>query len=332
MPQGFEDDPVSVPLRRRTATAAAVALLSLVGFAPPASAAAPATVAKYAPSVYLAPGEAYLPMSAGTFVAQSSLSWAHDTGCPDATVAERTTIDASKLGAGGYQHQIADVLCVEHGTQYKSNELTRPRQGDKPNVPTAEGFFLNFPNTQRSGQGTAAPVYYEYSAHKYVTYWFFYAFNDAPAPIDSFDHEGDWERISVQLDAQDNAVTVAFYEHSGYCTLPWSQVAQESAHPVAYSAVGTHATYWKAGTFPLVGGLANDVTGKGTSWKTYQTTLSDAHAQGWFGFGGAWGEVGEVEDSTGPLGPSSFKGPAPSNWNVPCTEGVAPNPRNSTAS
>jgi hypothetical protein len=98
---------------------------------------------------------------------------------------------------------------VDHGVQHLSDELTRPRQSGKGSVPEGEGFFLNFPNTQRAGQGTSAPVFYEYSAHKYVTYWFFYGFNDAPAPINSFDHEGDWERISVQLDAQDSAVTVA---------------------------------------------------------------------------------------------------------------------------
>lgn len=296
--------------------AAGAAALSLLGAAP-ASAAPAAAVTAYAPYVYLAPGEAYAPMSAGTFVTKASLSWAHDSGCPDAGIASAGKIDAAKLGGGGYQHQIADAICAEHGTQYPSDALTRPRQGDKGSVPTGEGFFLNFPNTERAGQGTSAPVYYEYSAHNYVTYWFFYAFNDAPAPIDSFDHEGDWERVSVRLDAQDDPVTVAYYEHSGYCTLPWSQAAKNNGHPVAYSAIGTHATYWKAGTFPTAGGLAKDTTGAGAAWTTYGN-LADVRAQGWYGFGGAWGEVGDVEDSTGPLGPSSFKAPAPANWSVPC--------------
>jgi hypothetical protein len=36
-----------------------------------------------------------------------------------------------------------------------------------------------------------------------VTYWLFYAFNDAPTGITgAFDHEGDWERVSVRLDSQ----------------------------------------------------------------------------------------------------------------------------------
>jgi hypothetical protein len=299
------------------AGAALLAGLSVAGAAPASAAAQPAAIARYAPLVYLAPGEAYTPMSASTFVAQSSLSWARDTGCPDATVAERTHVDVQRLGSGGYQHQIADALCVDHGVQHLSDELTRPRQSGKGSVPEGEGFFLNFPNTQRAGQGTSAPVFYEYSAHKYVTYWFFYGFNDAPAPINSFDHEGDWERISVQLDAQDSAVTVAYYEHDGYCTLPWSQAGQQGGHPLAYSARGTHATYARAGSFPIAGGLATDTTGRGAGWETY-LSLADARAQGWYGYGGAWGEVGEGSDSTGPLGPSPFKGPVPTTWSRPC--------------
>lgn len=300
------------------ALTAVLAALSIAAFASTAAATTPAAVARYAPFVYLAPNEAYLPMDPGTFVAQSSLSWAHDSGCPDATVAARTTINAQWLGGGGYQHQVADLICAESGAEHLSNELTRPRQDGK-SIPEGEGFFLNFPNTMRSGQGATAPVYYEYSAHHYITYWFFYAFNDAPAPINSWDHEGDWERVSIQLDSSDNALTVAYYQHSGYCTLPWSQAPEKNSHPLAYSALGTHATYSRAGTFSIADGLAKDTTGAGASWATYNNSLIDARAQGWYGFGGAWGEVGAGSDSTGPLGPSVYKTPAPGNWSQPCS-------------
>jgi hypothetical protein len=277
----------------------------------------PAAVARYAPFVYLAPRERYLPMNASRFVARSSLSWARDQNCPDDTVAERRQVDAARLGSGGYEHQISDAICVDHGDQHRSNELTRPRQSGKDGVPEGEGFFLNFPNGQRAGQGTRAPVFYEYSAHEYVTYWFFYAFNDAPKATNAFDHEGDWERISVRLDDQDHAVTVAYYEHDGYCTRPWSEAGKHRGHPLAYSARGTHATYPRAGTFPIAHGLATDTTGRGAGWATYRK-LVNARTRGWFGFGGAWGEVGEGSDSTGPLGPSSFKGAAPADWAQPC--------------
>jgi hypothetical protein len=273
---------------------------------------------RYAPFVYLAPGERFAPLDAGAFVAQSSLSWARDQGCRDDAIADRTKVNVARLGSGGYQHQIANALCINHGVQHRSNELTRPRQDGKGGVPKGEGFFLNFPNDQRSGQGTSAPVYYEYSPRHYVTYWFFYAFNDAPGPTNIFDHAGDWERISIQLDSRNRAVTVAYYQHSGYCTIPWSQAGKHDGRPLAYGARGTHATYPRAGSFPIAHGLATDTTGRGVGWATYQH-LANARTQGWFGYGGAWGEVGEGSDSTGPLGPSRFKGAAPTNWSRPCT-------------
>jgi hypothetical protein len=284
-----------------------------------AAAAARATVRRYAPFIYLAPGERFGPLSARRFIRQSSLSWAHDAPCTtDHEVAARRTVDGTRLGSGGYQHQIADALCNDHGDQHRSNELTRPRQGDKGDVPEDEGFFLNFPNRLRERTSTAVPVYYEYVRHSFVTYWFFYAFNDAPEATNAFDHEGDWERISVRLDDRDRAVTVAYYAHTGYCTRPWSEAGRHLGHPLAYSARGTHATYAWAGSYPIAGGLATDTTGRGAGWATYNR-LRNARTQGWYGYGGAWGEVGEGSDSTGPLGPSAFKDPAPTDWSRPCS-------------
>lgn len=283
-----------------------------------AAAAVPATVRQYAPFVYLAPGERFAPLSARKFIRQSSLSWAHDSSCGDTEVAPRRTVDGTRLGSGGYQNQIADSLCIEHGDQHRSNELTRPRQGGKGDVPEDEGFFLNFPNRLRERTGTGAPAYYEYVPRSFVTYWFFSAFNDAPEGTNIFDHEGDWERISVRLDDDDHAVTVAYYAHTGYCTRPWSEAGRHLGHPLAYSARGTHATYPWLGTYPIAGGLATDTTGRGAGWATYNR-LRNARTQGWYGYGGAWGEVGEGSDSTGPLGPSRFKDPAPTDWSRPCS-------------
>lgn len=276
------------------------------------------TVQRYAPFVYLAPGERFEPLKATSFVAESSLSWARDQGCSDDTVADRTHIDQKLLGSGGYRHQIANALCVNHGTQHPSDKLTRPRHDGKDGVPKGEGFFLNFPNERRAGQVSDAPVYYEYAPRRYITYWFFYAFNDAPKPTNAFDHEGDWERISIRLDSEERAVTVAYFEHSGYCTRSWSRAGKHDGHPLAYSARGTHATYPRAGTFPIAHGLATDTAGRGTGWATYRR-LANARDQGWFGYGGAWGEVGEGSDSTGPLGPSPAKSAAPTDWSRPCS-------------
>jgi hypothetical protein len=60
-------------------------------------------------------------------------------------------------------------------------------------------------------------------------------------------------------------------------------------------------------------GAVKDHAGRGAQWKTWQH-LQNARAQDWYGFGGAWGEVGNYADTTGPQGPSRFKAPAPEGW------------------
>ncbi|MEV5887830.1 hypothetical protein [Nonomuraea fuscirosea] len=225
-------------------------------------------------------------------------------------------MDPARLGSGGYRHQLANRLCIDHGDQHPSNKLSRPRHDGKDGIPRGEGFYLNLPNNLRSGHGTRAPAYYEYFAHQYVTYWFFYAHNDAPTAL--FDHEGDWERISVQLDKANRATAVAYHQHKGYCTRSWQEAGKHEGHPLAYSALGTHATYPWLGAYEIAGGLAFDRTGRDAGWATYGN-LTKARDHGWFGFGGAWGEVGEASDTTGPLGPGApTKDSASTDWNRPC--------------
>ncbi|MGA8112183.1 MAG: hypothetical protein WCA46_00820 [Actinocatenispora sp.] len=294
--------------RLRVLAAASLVLVGLaVAGASPARADDPAW-SRLAPLVYLHPDDDDLPMAAATFVANSRLRWSHDGGCPDHQLADTGQADAAQLGSGGYSHQEENAVCQHSGAAWTSNQLTRPRQ-DGDGTSGGEGFFLDLDNTARPGQGTTAPVYYDYAAHGYVTYWFFYGFDDALTS--ATDHEGDWERVSIRLDAADQPVTVAFFEHSSYCVLPWASVARTAdGRPVAYSASGTHASYPTAGTHGL------DETAAGPQWQT-SANLLPVRSQPWYGFGGAWGEVGETVLTTGPLGPSPFKSPTPSDWSGP---------------
>jgi hypothetical protein len=288
-----------------------LALTAVVAATTPAAAAVPDPVARYAPLVWLHPDEAFKPGSADAFVRDASLSWSHDSSCGDHQVAAQHRVNAHRLGSGGYRHQIAYapvLACRHHGRWFRSNERVRPRDG----VAGGEGFFLNFPNALRGRGSAKAPVYYDYRPGHYVTYWFFYAFNDAPTQ--AFDHEGDWEQISVRLDARNRATAVAFFGHGSPCTLPIGEVHRRRGHPVVFSANGTHASYWTAGSFRH--GI--DQTGRGTAWRTWQH-LRNVRARPWFGYGGAWGEVGaQGTDTTGPLGPSRFKAAAPADWSNHC--------------
>ncbi len=124
-------------------------------------------------------------------------------------------------------------------------------------------------------------------------------------------HEGDWERITVYLDEKDPEraapAAVLFYRHSTNTPKTWAGVEKAGgSHPVVYSAIGSHAS------LPTPDfGFIDVGDSKGPRWRTWKE-LAPVVEQPWYGFGGAWGRIGRVRESTGPLGPGAhWKGPAP---------------------
>jgi hypothetical protein len=156
--------------------------------APGTAGAQPAVVERYAPLVFLHPDDDNLPANPGTFVRNSSLRWSHDDACGDHEIAARGRVGARRLGNGGYRHRQASGLlsgCDHEGRRFTSAERIRPRDGEAGD----EGFFLDLDNDARGGLGTRARVFYDYRPRSHVTYWLFYAFNDAPTGITgAFDH------------------------------------------------------------------------------------------------------------------------------------------------
>jgi hypothetical protein len=117
-------------------------------------------------------------------------------------------------------------------------------------------------------------------------------------------HEGDWERITAYFDRTDPEgappASVAFYRHATNTFRRWEAVEKvDGTHPVVYSAIGSHAS------MPSPGFGHIDVGDpRGPRWRTWED-VAPIVEQPWFGFGGAWGRVGRVRDSTGPLGPGA---------------------------
>jgi hypothetical protein len=303
---------------------------------------------RYAPYVWLHSKEKAFPDSAPDFISNSRLRWSH-WNCPDHAVsnpdgsdASYDAIDQSRLGEGAganaYSHPgdlVQGVICHHGSRDYLANEFTRPRDGGSGRVTDgAEGMFLDLKNGEHKGDPNLAndPVYYDYLPQHYVVYWFFYAYNDFSFHAFPEKHEGDWEHIAVRLDARNRPIQVAYYRHGCDPTIiDWGDLANGSrgsvvddTHPVVYSGLGSHASYPTPGQN---GGFDTcqpfpDQTNAGTPWSTWQN-VQDVHAQQWYGFGGAWGEVGNDLNvpgvpgdlTTGPLGPSSYKGTgAPSGW------------------
>ena len=78
-------------------------------------------------------------------------------------------------------------------------------------------------------------------------YWLFYAFDDWHSLHDRLwqTHEGDWESITVGLDAANTPLFAAYSEHCSGTVSPWSTVTRRGGtHPVAYVALGSHANWF----------------------------------------------------------------------------------------
>jgi hypothetical protein len=272
---------------------------------------------------------------------------------PKIDAAAKGAFDRRRLaGANAYAHRAADADCRETGPSFTAAQHTRPADDNRrvPGLDPREGFYLDLDDSKRKGtryvrqEGPQlvferVPVYFECAGcdapdqrELRITYWLFYALSrpaGKTAVTKHLVHEGDWERISVLLhrgknDGEYLPISVRYHTHDQNRDVPWRAVkrvgtagADASTHPVAFSARGSHATYWRSGDYENVlkagsGRRLLTVFDDAFScpgcpqWRTWERLL-DARTQPWYGFGGAWGAVTSRGGFNGPLGPSPHK-------------------------
>jgi hypothetical protein len=177
--------------------------------------------------------------------------------------------------------------------------------------------------------GTDDPREWVTYAHAYrsddgawlLQYWFFYPFNDFHG---LFDHEGDWEHLTVRLDARGEPLGAWYARHDSNAPgayFAWSSLAREGDHPVALSARGSHALYtsrddvaWYDETCPTTD-LAAATTAGCRVWRTWSaggvietgSALDPAAGARFLLWRGRWGaEAGAVTDC--PPGPAHQPG------------------------
>ncbi|HEX2161176.1 MAG TPA: hypothetical protein VHF88_05065 [Thermoleophilaceae bacterium] len=214
--------------------------------------------------------------------------------------------------------------------------------GRAPGLRLGEGYYLDLMDWAREGDAVQrtggrrrvpVPVYYQSRPAEIdgepglrLTYWLMFAMNEQPAARgrgDAMTHEGDWERVEVRLRGDDGEYEPVAVRLStpGERTreLPWSAVRRVVAgagartHPVLLAARGSHTLYARPGRqrrqVELEDGKAVEAVDVAAgpcdacaSWPTWQA-LEEARRQPWYGFGGAWGDRGPSDLTTGPLGP-----------------------------
>ena len=183
-----------------------------------------ALLERHAPIVLLAPTEEALPASAEWLLARADIETA--PGEPP------RVLEASVLGAVGALVARAIPGIDAPGARLRLARATRAGTADR-------AVWTVYGHAYRADGGGIL-----------LQYWFFYAFNDA---FWAFDHEGDWEHVTVRLDGAGRPVGAWYARHEDSAPgewFAWETLAREGGHPVVLAARGTHASYAIPGEAP----------------------------------------------------------------------------------
>ncbi|MCF6288957.1 MAG: Vps62-related protein [Proteobacteria bacterium] len=148
-----------------------------------------------------------------------------------------------------------------------------------------------------------------------IQYWFFYAYNDSVA---MFNHEGDWEHITVTVNSNQQFIEAIYAQHDYSTRYTRKQLTfVGKTQPVVYVSDGSHASYPRAGKFRIRKTPVSDHTyDGGPVWNTKKNLVNvgeknyPLNQQYFIQYGGLWGEIGETKYTSGPTGPA-FK----AEWN-----------------
>jgi Tol biopolymer transport system component len=207
---------------------------------------------RYAPVVYLHPYEVRLPMDASAFVRRSHLR----CGKKDLGEVEPDELEAtSRESCGRARPFLVGDRGSERGTRSRSDV---------------------------AGLYTGVPVYWErVERPAAITYWLFYGYS---VTRDVGRHQGDWEGVTICLGEGERPQKVVYYQHKRFVTRAWAWAPKFGAHPLVYSALGSHASYPERVSQSDLG----DTTDEGAVWPTWDD-LHEATKEPWYDFLGRWG-------------------------------------------
>jgi hypothetical protein len=277
--------------------------------------------ATFAPVVLFDRSERWPPVSADWFLDRSALWFAEDDGCPDRKVAVGRELAHQRnpeidwtfkpgLGSGNprYPRYTYDAGCeLQLATKVYAADRTRPFDRERPRgLHSGEGFYLDLMDWARAEAPPldAMPAYVDRRARGTtvtLAYWTLHAMNAPPGRRGAL-HEGDWERVDVILrrgepgDRRYEPRAVRLTSPTGIAVVPWQRLRlANGTHPVLKSALGSH--------------IVTPATSRGrcagcVRWHTGRR-LERLRSRPWYGFGGAWGDLGPTDATTGPLGPGA---------------------------
>ncbi|MGH9246326.1 MAG: hypothetical protein ACRD29_18835 [Acidimicrobiales bacterium] len=253
----------------------------------------------YAPILYLHPAEQHVLEDPLAFIEHAELI-RHDGGVGplDASIAAEGEIDPTQL------------------------------------VGLDSNVFLDVNDGFHAGDNRRSRLIYQYDRDtNSITYHIFYAYNDGPSQDgslgDAQNHEGDWEKITINLDDTFQPVSAAYSAHGGESARPWAEVTTEEGRPVVFVGAGSHANFFEPGAYPTGHlGVDDHAAAGGERVHLAGTTAGSAalHQEPYAPTEVRWGEWGDAErlavipidavqdaagSTSGPVGPQPPSEPDP---------------------
>ncbi len=195
---------------------------------------------KHAPLAYLPINLDWTrPANVDWYLTRSALRF-HHSRCSDEQIVAIGELTQLKLVTRYHQRKKEPVSldpCSHYG-DYISSSSANAYFGE-------HHFFLQPNDATHAGSANSADwvvyghVYPNDIGGMNVQYWFFYAYNDN---FGSFNHEGDWESITLRLDPRGN-VEGAYVCAHGNCPLRTDIAWHATSHPIIWVADGSHASY-----------------------------------------------------------------------------------------
>ena len=273
---------------------------------------------KMAPILMLHPKEKSFPMNPRHFIAKSRfrmhLKLKRDKGYNKKTGKWHTTNSKNREK---YINIPVNII-NQYGVDAKGRNR-RPR--DKNNGSSQKVFLQPMGSLRGDNRPTGrVPAYYYIRREgarsgnrprTLITYWYFFGDNPTPALA----HQGDWEHATLSVRKDNTLEGIWFSRHGIRPKFVWRKDLEFlRGRALVYISKASHGNWPKAGTFRFekapnliskalkAAGFADVTSRNGVRWDISKR-LEPLYTQPWRDYAGAWGEVGELPETTGPLGP-----------------------------
>jgi hypothetical protein len=234
--------------------------------------------------------------------------------------APRDVVAAARPAAGESQLNI-DFL---HGDTYPDPAHTQVRAKD--HLDAVGKHYVADARAMHALPGYANHVYGFANRHcpdqLWLQYWLFYYYNDKGL-LGSGLHEGDWEMVQFRIGADGTPEAATYAQHTYGEKADWADVEKENGPhgpaPVVYCARGSHASYFRPGTYTQAPVIPDHNDDKGPRVRPQLTVIS-TESPAWVAWPGRWGSTGHVlKLPFVTIGADSPPGPRFHDaWNSPC--------------